>query len=810
MKTMKVDELYKDDSQAVADRVEDLLSRMTLAEKVAQLGSCYAPLLLGQQGADVEKMQLHIGQGMGHISRVGGFLNLPPEATAVLVNGMQKYLLEETRLGIPAIIHEECLSGYQAAKGTTFPQMIGMGATWEPELAAQMTAIVREQMLVVGARHGLSPVLDVARDPRWGRTEETFGEDPYLISQMGIAYVRGLQGEDLSDGVIATGKHFLGYSVTEGGLNWAPAHIPSRELYEVFATPFEAATREAGLASVMNSYSEIDGVPAGVSKEILTDLLRGKMGFAGLVVSDYGTIDAAFNYHHISTDLQGAGVQALQAGLDMELATTVGYGKLLVDAVEKGLADEALVDRSVRRVLAAKFQLGLFENPFADTERIAEVFSRPDNRETALHLAQKSMTLLKNEGGLLPLAKNIPSLAVIGPNAASVRNLLGDYSFVGQIESVVAITSSGAMSDESVDKSDVDAFMAMFKEIVEAENKDSFTRKNHPQMASVLEAVQTAVSDQTNITYAQGCNIDDNDTSNFAGAVAAAAAAEVALLVLGDKAGLGVDGSTGEGRDRASLQLPGVQQQLLEAVAATGTPVVLVLVNGRPYATSWAAEHVPAILEAWLPGEEGGTAVADALFGDINPGGKLPISVPRNVGQVPVFYGHKPSGGRSYMSDHYVDSLATPLYPFGFGLSYTEFDFSELNISELQVDSQGQVSVSCRITNIGATAGDEVVQLYFHDREATITRPVKQLVAFKRITLAPGEDTTVTFSVQMSQLGFYDRQMDFVVEPGNMDVMVGSSSADIHLTGEFEIIGEVVELMGKRSFSAVATETSSQ
>jgi beta-glucosidase len=793
---------YKEASLPINERVTDLLDRMTLQEKVAQLGSCYGPLLLGQQGPDPEKMTIHIGQGMGHISRIGGFMNLPPETIASLVNGIQNFLVNQTRLGIPAICHEECLSGYQGARGTTFPQMIGAAATWEPDLIEQMTALVKDQMLVIGARQGLSPVLDVARDPRWGRTEETFGEDPYLISQMGIAYVRGLQGENLLDGVIATGKHFLGYSLTEGGLNWAPANIPNRELYEVYATPFEAAIHEAGLASVMNSYSEIDGIPVGVSEEILTDLLRGKMGFEGLVVSDYGTIEAAFNYHHISTDLQGAGVQALQAGIDIELATTAGYGNLLVDAVEKGQISESLVDRGVQRVLAAKFELRLFENPYAQEDQVTEVFSHPKNREVAQRMAQKSITLLKNQGNLLPLSKKLDSIAVIGPNADSVRNLLGDYSFVGQIESVVALTSSGAAGDESVDKSEVDAFMAMFKEIIEAEHEDVFTLKNHPHIKSVLTGIREIVSEKTQIHYAKGSEVTGDDHSGFDAAVAAAQDAQVAILVLGDKSGLGTEGTTGEGRDRVSLQLPGVQQELLEAVVATGTPVVLVLINGRPLATSWAAENVHAILEAWLPGEEGGPAVAEVLFGDVNPGGKLPISVPRSVGQVPIYYGHKPSGGRSYMTDHYIDSPATPLYPFGFGLSYTQFEFGNLEINASQVDSRGQVEIRCEVTNIGATAGDEVVQLYLHDRESIITRPVKQLVGFKRVSLQPGNSATIIFTVKMNQLGFYNREMKFVVEPGNMDVMIGSSSADIKLTGSFEITGEDADVMGKRSFSA--------
>jgi beta-glucosidase len=528
------------------------------------------------------------------------------------------------------------------------------------------------------------------------------------------------------------------------------------------------------------------------------------MGFEGIVVSDYGSIEAAFNYHHVSADRQGAGAQAVYAGTDIELPNTACYGDLLQEAMAKGLVEEATVDMAVRRVLAAKFKLGLFENPYVEVDRVAAVFSQPENLQTARLLAQKSITLLKNRDHLLPLSKDSESIAVIGPNAASIRNLLSDYSFVAQMESIIAITTSGAEGDESVDKSDSEAFMNMFKEILESEDEDAFARKNHPQMQSILQSVQAAVGNQSRVVYAKGCDVVSDDRSGFAEAVSAAESAKAAVLVLGDQSGLGVVGTSGEGRDRVSLTLPGVQQELLEAVHATGTPVILVLVNGRPLSLPWAEEHIPAILEVWLPGEEGGPPVADVLFGDVNPGGKLPISIPRCVGQVPVYYYHKPSGGRSYMTGHYIDSPATPLYPFGFGLSYTEFEFSNVRTSSAKVNSQGQIDISCDVKNVGKLTGDEVVQLYLHDSEATITRPIKQLAGFKRVTLATGKSCTVTFTVQMSQLGFYNREMEFVVEPGRIDVMIGSSSSDIHLRTEFEITGDTICVLGERSFSSKA------
>lgn len=805
--------MVKDAFQPLETRVEDLLSQMTLREKVAQLGSYLGFAILGPNGPDPVKMKAVIGEGIGHISRIGGLLNIEPMETAQIVNAIQQFLTEQTRLGIPAIVHEECLCAYEAKRATVFPQNIGSASSFEPELVQKMTDIIRQEMVVVGARQGLSPVLDVTRDPRWGRTEETFGEDPYLISQMGIAYVRGLQG-DLKTGVIATGKHFLGYGQTEGGMNWSPAHIPPRELYEVFARPFEAVIHEAKLASIMNAYNELDGVPCGTSKEILTDLLRDKMGFDGIVVSDYFTIRTVYDYHHAAESLEAAAVQAVKAGLDIELPATEGYGSVLLGAIEKGLVTEAEVDVLVRRVLAAKFKLGLFENPYADTGRVAEVYGSASSKQAAYELAAKSMVLLKNEGALLPLPKTLKTIAVIGPNADSMRNLLGDYTYAGQLEAAVGLLQtnplassesqldpSGNAQSPAMDDGTMQAMMAMFADLL-SDDEELFTRKNFNH-TTVLQEIQAAVP-QAEVLYAQGCTVRGKSKDGFAEAVDSASRADVAVLVFGEKSGLTEKATSGEARDRADLNLPGVQQELLEAVYATGTPVVLVLVNGRPLSLTWADEHIPAILEAWVPGEMGGKAITDVVFGNVNPGGKLPISVPRTVGQIPVFYAHKPSGGRSHWLGNYVDESTQPLYPFGYGLSYTSFAYSNLVIHTPTVDSSGQAEISLDVTNTGSTSGDEIVQLYFHDREADVTRPVKEMVGFKRLTLAPGESTAVTFSVPVNLLGFYNRAMQFVVEPGTIEVMVGSSSRDIHLTGEFSITGDVVDVSRNRSYVSSA------
>jgi beta-glucosidase len=797
--------MYKDPSRPIAERVGDLIDQMTLEEKVAQLCGCWPFELLGREGLDSERMKSRLVHGIGQVSRLAGMSAEPPSKTAEVVNAIQRYLVENTRLGIPAIVHEECLCGYQARQGTVFPQAIGLAATWDPDLVWKMTDIIRQEMVAAGARQALAPVLDITRDPRWGRTEETFGEDPYLVSAIGKAYVKGLQGHDLTEGVIATAKHFIGYGNSEGGLNWAPAHIPPRELYEVFARPFETAIREAGLASVMNAYNELDGVPCAVSKELLTDFLRGQLGFQGLVVSDYMAIETACNYHRVAVNMQEAGVQAIRAGLDVELPAATAYG-LLVDAVRKGMVDTATIDASVRRVLEAKLKLGLFEKPYVDTQRIPEVFARPEAQQVSQQLALKSMTLLKNDGNILPLRKDVKSIAVIGPIADSVRCLLGDYNYVSFTEGIVGMVWSIA-KELKADPSQLGDFAAhhaaAFKDYLEPQDEEAMARKNY-EMTSVLESIRLVAGKTVKVTHAKGCHLLGTDRTRFQEAVAAAKQSEVAILVLGGKSGLDHTCTSGETRDSASLTLPGVQQELLEAVHATGTPVVLVLVGGRPFSIAWAAEHVPGILQAWLPGQEGGPAVADVLFGNAVPGGKLPISIPRSEGQIPVYHYHKPSGGRSQFSGNYVDLSTKPLYPFGFGLSYTTFEYNNLRLSKTKVDGRGTIEISCDVKNTGTVAGDEVVQLYVHDREATITRPVQELAGFCRIHLNPAETQTVSFSLGISQLAFYNVDMEFVVEPGNVDVTVGSSSEDIRLRGEFEITGDVLKITGPRPFLSEA------
>ncbi len=773
--------IYKDSRQPIQARVHDLLSRMTLDEKLAQLGSAWVFELLSDMQFDRAKAEKLMRHGLGQITRVAGASSLDPTASAALANTIQKFLIDTSRLGIPAIVHEECCSGYMARNATCFPQIIGLASTWEPELAEAMASVVRTQMRAAGAHQGLSPVLDVTRDPRWGRVEETFGEDPYLVSQMGVAFVHGLQGNNWQEGVLATAKHFVGYGLPEGGMNWAPAHIPPRELREVFLLPFEAAVKEANLQSVMHAYHELDGVPCAASRELLTDILREQWGFDGLVVSDYFGIEELHRTHRLADTGQDSARLALEAGIDSELPRTNCYGNPLRQAVAAGQIDEALIDRSVARTLEMKFKLGLFENPYVDAGRTVTVFDTPEQRALAREIAQKSIVLLKNETDLLPLSKNLKSVAVIGPNAHTERHLIGDYAYLCHIETLIEMRDRDNVFDMPVPDT---------IELVEA----------FVPMKTILQTLREKLSNRTTIYYAKGCDITGDDTSGFDEAVAVAKQAAVALLFVGGKSGLTDSCTCGEARDRAELNLTGVQEELIKAIHATGTPVVVVLINGRPLSINWTAANVPAIVEAWLPGEEGAEAVADVLFGDVNPGGKLPITFPRSAGQIPIYYNHKPSGGRSHWKGAYADLSNKPLWPFGFGLSYTQFRLDNLQVDRSQVRAGEQVKISLDVTNVGARAGDEVVQLYIRDLVASVTQPVKALKGFKRVHLNPGEQKRIIFTLSANQLGFYNRAMAFVVEPGEIELLIGTSADNLPLTATINIVGEITEIERDKVF----------
>jgi beta-glucosidase len=755
------------EEKELSKKVKELIKKMTLEEKIAQLQAVFAKNLVDEKGEfSEEKAQKYLKYGIGQITRLAGDKGVEPEKAVILRNKIQRFLKEKTRLGIPAIIHEECLSGYLAKGATTFPQAIGMASTFEPDLVQKVTDVIRKQMKAIGVHQGLAPVLDIPRDPRWGRTEETFGEDPYLVSRMASSYVKGLQGEDWKEGIVATIKHFTAYGISEGARNLGPAKIGERELREVFLFPFEVAVKEAQAGSLMNAYHEIDGIPCASSKFLLTKVLRWEWGFKGFVVSDYIAIRMLENFHRVAKDAKEAAVLALEAGIDIELPEIDCYGEPLIQAVKEGLISEEVIDTSVERVLRAKFLLGLFEEEEKDPKKVYETFDLPEHRELAREVARRSIVLLKNNG-ILPLPKDIKSIAVIGPNADNPRNLHGDYSYTVHIPSV----------SETLEGQKIEEVCAV-------------------PTVSILEGIKNKVSKTTEIHYAKGCNIVDGSDEDISKALEEAKKSEVIIAVMGEESGLFHRGISGEGNDRSELELPEIQRKLLKELKKLGKPIILVLVHGRPLALKWEDENMDAILTAWYPGEEGGNAVADVIFGDYNPSGKLPISFPAVTGQIPVYYNRKPSAFTDY-----VDATAKALYPFGHGLSYTNFEYSNLEIKPQIVNSLEPVEISFKIKNVGKLSGEEVVQLYIHDEIASLERPVKELKGFKKVYLNPGEEKTVKFILYPEQLAFYDEFMRFIVERGNFEVMIGSSSEDIKLKGNFQV-KETKVITEKRKFSS--------
>jgi beta-glucosidase len=763
---MLADAPYRDRAATVGERVADLLGRMTLEEKLAQLGSYWSHEILDHEVFDEVKASERIGLGIGQITRIAGATNLGQRGAAEVANAVQHYLLQKTRLGIPAIVHEECLHGLLARESVCFPQSIGQAAAWDPELVEAMTARLARELRAAGAHQALAPILDITRDPRWGRVEETYGEDSYLVAVLGAAYVHGLQDAGgPTQRVIATGKHKVGHGLPEGGLNHAPAHIGSRELIDAFLFPFEAAVRDAGMLSMMHAYDDVDGLPCVASRHLLTEVLRERWGFEGTVVSDYFGVDEIINSHHMTTDRSLAAGMALEAGVDVELPTFLFYSGPLAEAIDSGHVSTATLDAAVERVLRQKFELGLFENPFVEPDGAELPYA--EDRVLAREIARRSMVLLTNDG-TLPLRPGLAKVAVIGPNADSARNLQGDYAHVVHIEALLEMGGFGSKLPDG---------LIVVDELA--------------GRATILDAIRGRFDASTEIRYAAGCGITDGDDAGIAAAVEAARGADVAIVVAGERSGLTRDCTCGEARDRMDVGLPGRQAELVAAVAATGTPVVLVLVSGRPLAIEAAATSCAAIVHAWVPGEEGPEAVADVLFGDVNPGGKLPITVPRHTGQIPIYYGHKPSGGKSNWQGPYVDGSNEPLWPFGFGLSYTQFEIRDLRLDRSTVAMDGEFEASVVVANVGTKVGDEVVQLYVRDEEATVTRPVKELRGFCRVSLEPGESRTIRFGLGVEQLAFTGVDGRLRVEPGRVTIMAGSSSVDLPCTAEIELVGDV-------------------
>jgi len=712
-------------------QVNELMAQMTLDEKLAQISCIWFDKKKGERTA------------LNDSTVVRSLTGRNAANTAELINSIQKWHVEETRLGIPTLFHEEGLHGFQAYQATSFPQSIALAATFDTDLVQEVYSITAREIRARGAHHVLSPVVDIALDPRWGRIEETYGEDPYLVSRMGVAAVKGFQGDSFpiaDDKVVATLKHMTGHGQPEAGMNVGPSQISDRELYERFFPPFKAAIREGNAASVMASYNEIDGVPSHANSWLLNDVLRGEWGFDGVVVADYFAINELQGRHRIVDNIGDAGAIALRSGVDLELPDGVAFYELK-ERVESGEFNEALIDQAVRRVLEMKMRANLFETPFADPEYADAITGNQEARDLAEEAARKAAVLLKNEDNILPLDRSkYKKIAVIGPNAA--------------------ITVLGGYSDEP------------------------------RQTVSILEGIQNKVGDTTDIVHSQGVTLTDNrswwddevnlidpdqNMSDILKAVSAAKDADLIILAIGgDESTSREAWSESHMGDRNDITLIGQQKELVDALAETGKPMVSVIISGRPLSLVNVQDNLDAILYGWILGQETGTAVADLLFGDANPSGKMPVTVPRSVGDIPAFYNHKPTARRGYA---FAD--ASPLYVFGEGMSYTTFDISEPVLASPTIGVDGKTSVSVTVTNSGDMAGDEIIQLYINDKISTVTRNVKDLKGFERVSLEPGETKTVTLPITKESLWFYNLDMERVVEPGEFDIMVGNSSESV-------------------------------
>ncbi|PYY01194.1 MAG: beta-glucosidase [Acidobacteria bacterium] len=743
---------YKNSALPIETRVTDLLSRMTLEEKVAQLESTWqnhSQDLLPEEFFVDEKGEFNeakarqlLRNGLGQVTRPSE--NRGPREMADFTNRLQRIAVESTRLGIPLMFHEECLHGLVAADATSYPQAIGLAASWDDALVRRIFDATAREARSRGAHECLMPVVDLARDPRWGRTEETYGEDPYLAGRMGVAAVKGLQGDGPTvdaNHVFATLKHFAVHSQPEAGANVAPANYSERTVREYFLPPFEAGIAKGNARAIMPSYNELDGIPNHSNTWLLRNVLRGEFGFKNLVVSDYFAIEQLITVHHVAANCEQAAKLAITAGVDIELPFLRCY-KTLPSLVRSGQIPESLINESVARVLRAKFELGLFEKPYADSQMAVLSASPAQARELALQAAREAITLLKNDNQLLPLdLAKFKRIAVIGPNAGEPH--LGGYS--------------------GTPRHDV----------------------------SILEGIKNRVGGRAEVLYAEGCRITESkpvweedkvvpavpklDEKRISDAVEVLSEADIGIVVVGENEQTSREGwSNNHLGDRDNLDLFGRQDELVSRLLALGKPVLVILLHGRPNSINFIKEHIPAILDGWYLGQEGGIAMAEILFGDYNPAGRLPITVPRSVGQLPDYYYQKPSARRPYL---FRDN--SPLFPFGYGLSYTKFNYSNVRVEPSSISVNGTAKVSVDVTNAGSRAGDEVVQLYIRDEVSSVTRPIKELKGFERVSIKAGETRTVTFQIGPEELPFYNREMKRIVEPGTFKIMVGPNSADL-------------------------------
>ncbi len=761
---------YLDETLPTEQRVDDLLRRMTLEEKVAQMLSIHQEksTFTNENGEfDPQNPTRWFEVGIGRIERPNE--GHTARETAEYTNAIQRWVQENTRLGIPVLFHEEGLHGVQAEQSTSFPIPMAMASSWNPSLVTDVYEVVAKDVHARGSKQVLTPVVDVAREPRWGRIEETFGEDPYLTSRFSVAAVEGFQGDatfDSNDHVIATLKHMTGHGQPQSGTNIGPTSFSERTLREIFFPPFEAAIQEAGALSVMASYNEIGGVPSHTNRWMLHDVLREEWGFDDVIVSDWFAIYQLISRHSVAKDTADAARQALDATIDIDLPDGASYPTLL-EQVRDGTVSEEAIDKAVRRLLRAKFQVGLFEDPYVEPDTAAAIAGADSQRDLALEAAQQGVTLLKNEGDLLPLdTDGLDQVAVIGPHAA--ETLLGGYS--GRPRHTVSIF-------EGVQQQLDGETTVEYAEGVRITEDSVFTDDPQPHVGGTRSYTRWTTDEVVKADSA-------TNEKRIQEAVDLARKSDLAIVAVGGNAQTSREAYTDNHLgDRTSLDLVGRQEELVRAVQGTGTTTVTILNHGRPAAIPDLVDDVPALLEGWYLGQETGRAVTDVLFGEVNPSGHLPITIPRNVGQLPRFYNHKPSALRGYLFES-----TDPLFPFGFGLSYTSFEYETLELDSSEIGPYGKTTATVEVTNTGDRTGSDVVQMYLRDRVSEVTRPVKELRGFKRVTLDPGETTTVSFEIGPDDLSFWDTDMEEVVEPGTFDVMVGHSSADIAQSTELNVV----------------------
>ena len=781
---------YLDCNQTPQKRAAALLAELSLDEKMAQV-NCIFPF--GENFEDMEKIAEGTPFGIGEVSTLEMRRIETLEEAAQWQRSVQKIVMDNSPHHIPAIFHMEGLCGAFIQDATSFPAGIGRGSGFDPELEEKIAEIVSRQEAACGITHVLAPVLDISRDSRMGRQGETYGEDPALASAMEAAYTRGIQkGENAGRKAESVAKHFLAFHNSQGGIHGTHSDTPVRLLQEIYGKPFQAAIAESGLKGIMPSYNSINGEPVSASHTLLKTLLQDEMGFEGICISDYGAVSNVHHVQHVGESEADAGLLCMEAGMDIEMPSTTGYGEELKRKFESGEIDMELLDKAVLRVLTAKFRMGLFENPYALAgEELKEAVCQETDREISLQSAKESLVLLKNNG-VLPLKADRKKIALIGPHADCARKFFGGYTHMCMMESTYAIANSiaGVSGVVQADADKIKTIPGTNIQSDETEEFDAILHRQKPECRSLLEEMRSRMP-ETEIRYAYGYPIAGADESRFEEALLAVKEADVVILTIGGKHGTCSMASMGEGVDACNINLPPCQEAFIRKAAEFGKPLIGVHFDGRPVSSDTADTCLDALLEAWSPAETGAEAVVSALLGEYNPGGKLPVSVAYHAGQIPVYYNH-PNGsawhqGESIGFVNYVDMPHTPRYYFGHGLSYTTFAYSDLMISEKEIDAQGSVRIEAAVCNTGEYEGDEVVQLYLTDRYASMTRPVKELAGFKRISLKPGERKAVVFEVLASQMAFLDKNMRWKVEKGSIGVEIGSSSEDIRLTGEYTV-----------------------